>query len=249
MPKGIKYTKETFIIRAKQIHGDKYDYSRVDYKRNDGEVCIVCPDHGEFFQTPNHHLLNHKCRSCSKNKPLTSEEFFMKCNAIHNNYYNYDKSVFVSTQKSIIVTCPIHNDFKQLAGNHYQGQGCPRCNISKGNLKIENVLDSMNIEFEREKMFKDCRGKRKPLLFDFYIPKINTCIEFDGPHHFHPDIHKFKKSTRYTETHYEKVKSYDEIKNKYCVSKGIKLIRIPYWDYQNIETILLILSNLSPDNP
>ena len=62
MPK--KLTTEEFISKAKEVHGNKYDYSKVEYVNNHTKVCIICPKHGEFWQTPNHHLLGHGCSKC-----------------------------------------------------------------------------------------------------------------------------------------------------------------------------------------
>ena len=63
---GRRLTTEEFIKKAKEVHGDKYDYSKVEYKNTSTKVCIICPEHGEFWQTPNEHLQGHGCRKCSK---------------------------------------------------------------------------------------------------------------------------------------------------------------------------------------
>lgn len=63
---GKRKTIDEFIIQAKIIHGGKYDYSKVNYINNSTKVCIICPIHGEFWQTPNHHLSGHGCVKCGK---------------------------------------------------------------------------------------------------------------------------------------------------------------------------------------
>jgi hypothetical protein len=59
-------TKEQFVETSLSIHGNKYDYSKVEYKSNKDKVCIICPTHGEFMQTPNDHIGGHNCRKCSE---------------------------------------------------------------------------------------------------------------------------------------------------------------------------------------
>lgn len=108
---------------------------------------------------------------------------------------------------------------------------CPVCTKkeSKGERIIREFLDKNNLTFDQEKRFEDCKDKRS-LPFDFYLEDINTCIEFDGPHHYNPIYNDLK--------HFEDTQRHDNIKNKYCIDNNIKLIRIPYWEGHNIEKIL-----------
>lgn len=110
--------------------------------------------------------------------------------------------------------------------------GCPYCNNSKLEEKTSNVLKKNNINFIVQYIFKDCKYKA-PLRFDFYLPNNNVAIECDGEQH--------KKVIDYFggEENLKKQKIRDEIKNNYCKENGIKLIRIPYWEENNIEKILL----------
>lgn len=109
-----------------------------------------------------------------------------------------------------------------------------RCNVcarreSSGEKIIREILESKNVVFEQEKRFDGCKDK-KQLPFDFYLPDNNTCIEFDGPHHYRA-IYGDLEHTKMTQYH-------DQIKNEYCGKNGINLIRIPYWEGHNIEEIL-----------
>ena len=60
-----KLTTEEFIVRAKEVHGDKYDYSKVEYVNSTTKVCIICPKHGEFWQKPGNHMKGHGCARCA----------------------------------------------------------------------------------------------------------------------------------------------------------------------------------------
>lgn len=89
------------------------------------------------------------------------------------------------------------------------------------------------IDFEQEKRFYDCRDV-KPLPFDFYLPQYNLIIEFDGQQHFREVYNR----------DFETTKKHDEIKNKYCEDNDIDLLRIPYWDGNDIEKIISTKLNL-----
>ena len=99
---------------------------------------------------------------------------------------------------------------------------------SNGEIKIEKYLQDRNIEYKREYIFELLDKKR----FDFYLPLLNTCIEFDGKQHFEP-IDFFGGVDSFVEN-----KNRDKIKNDFCLKQNIKLIRIPYYHYHKIEVIL-----------
>ena len=134
----------SFIIKAKQVHGDVYDYSLSVYEGSTKHILIVCPVHGNFYKTPSKHLLGQGCPNCSKvNKKDTLEDFILKANKLHNNFYNYDKSIYTKSKDSINIVCKEHGEFSIIASNHLQGQGCPDCNnrlenFIKNSRKIHN---------------------------------------------------------------------------------------------------------------
>jgi hypothetical protein len=140
---------------------------------------------------------------------------------IHKNRYEYDYVDYKRCDIKIKIKCKIHGIFFQTPASHLSGKGCPLCLESQGELKIAEFLDSEKIKYEREKTFKDCRHKHN-LFFDFYIPDFNISIEYDGKQHFGPvDYYGGFPSYNY-------LKKTDAIKNNYCLTNGIKLIRIPY---------------------
>lgn len=140
---GKRKTTEEFIQESKQIHGDKYDYSKVDYVNANTKVCIIChekdefgDEHGEFWQKPSDHLHNHGCPKCSKRGKLTTEDFIKKSSHIHNNKYDYSKSQYINNASKICIVCHEndengieHGEFWQVAKNHLKGQGCPKCKL------------------------------------------------------------------------------------------------------------------------
>lgn len=120
---------------------------------------------------------------------------------------------------------------------------CPSCNLTKGEERVRDFLEKYNINYEVEKTFKGCKYKGS-LRFDFYIPSQNACIEYDGEQHF--DIVDFEGGSSEKELK-EKLKlnkKRDSIKDKYCKKNGIKLLRIPYYEFDNIENKLIEFLNI-----
>lgn len=134
-----KVTTQDFIERARELHGDKYDYSKVEYKSAKEKVCIICPEHGEFWQTPTSHL-NKKhpagCPLCNGGRKLTTEEFIQKAKEIHGDRYDYSKTEYIDNKTKVCIICKKHGEFWQLPNNHIHKtnkRGCPKCN---GGIKL-----------------------------------------------------------------------------------------------------------------
>lgn len=136
---GKKVTTEDFIIKAKEIHGDKYDYSKVQYVNSSTKVEIICPKHGSFWQTPNNHLSRKRgCPECNGGIRLTKEKFIEKANKLHNFKYNYSKVEYINSTTKVCIICPEHGEFWQLPSNHIHPshpRGCSKC---KGGVKIDS---------------------------------------------------------------------------------------------------------------
>lgn len=143
-----------------------------------------------------------------------------------------DESEYINGSIKILLKCPNGHKFNMRMHDFQQGNRCPYCNNSKGEEKIKNFLESQCIEYIKEKRFDECRGKSKPLPFDFYLPDYNCCIEYDGKQHFHLNSYSF------TLLDLMDRKYLDNKKTKYCQDNNIEIIRIPYWDFDNIEEIL-----------
>ncbi len=127
-----RLTTAEFIEKAKAVHGDKYDYSKVGYEGTKKKVSITCPIHGEFEQTPNDHFSGCGCRDCGyevlshKNAYATSD-FIQKARKAHGDVYGYGKVKYKNSGTKVIITCPIHGDFEQIPRNHCSSAGCPSC--------------------------------------------------------------------------------------------------------------------------
>ena len=122
-----KITNEDFVRMAKEVHGDKYDYSKTEYKLMRAKVKIICPVHGEFEQDARHHIDGCGCPKCShKSYKFTHDEFMEMARKIHGNKYEY-LSEYKRRNDKIQIKCPIHGVFEQEPRSHLNGAGCPKC--------------------------------------------------------------------------------------------------------------------------
>ena len=124
-------TTEQFIKEAMKVHGDKYDYSKVEYRNSKKEVCIVCPIHGEFWQKPINHLSGHGCQKCNKSNKLTKETFIEKAKQVHGDKYDYSKVEYKNNSTKVCIICPKHGEFWQTPNEHLQGHECKECSLEK----------------------------------------------------------------------------------------------------------------------
>ena len=296
-------TTKDVIERFKSVHSDKYDYSKVEYKNMHTKVCIICPEHGEFWQTPHNHLKGQDCSYCAKIKrkeketyaskksfinesikkfgnkfdyskvkyinnkikvtlicpehgeidvipyehlhsqfgckqcavetvgktkiESNSQNFFFKTSIIHNNKYDYKDSIYNGLQNPIVINCPIHGKFIQIASYHLNGCGCPKCGIklSKGENEIYEYVKSIytqTIHNDRSIL----NGKE----LDIYVPEKNIAIEYNGLL-WHSEQYKDDADIY----HLEKLKT--------CQKQNIRLIHI--FEDEWIEKSQIVKSRLN----
>lgn len=238
-----KLTQEKFIYKANIKHNSYYDYSLVNYINSTTKVTIVCPKHGKFEQQPNNHLHGQRCLKCMgdnvrKARISNTEDFIKKSKKVHGEKYDYSLVNYKTGKDKIIIICPSHGEFLQTPFAHSSPsmrQGCPFCRISKGEDEIEKFLIKNNIEYIREHRFDNCINPKtnKKLPFDFYIPSLNTIIEFQGEQHYKEFKNHFKSSGGL-----KGIQERDKIKRKFGLSNNFNYIEISYKEFNNINLIL-----------
>lgn len=153
-----KYSKNDFIEKAKKVHKNKYDYSKVKWKNIKEKILIICKKHGEFMQTPDKHInAKQGCQLCSKRPIYNQNMIIEKANNIHNNKYDYSKAKFITMFKNITIICKIHGKFKQTPANHIRHkQGCPKCYYESKFLTreefIKRSIENHNILYDYSKV-------------------------------------------------------------------------------------------------
>lgn len=138
--------EEQFKQKARQVHGDWYDYDHVEYKNNKTEVTIVCPEHGPFKQRPDRHLSGSGCKECgnttSETKRKANEDSFIKrSRKLHNDFYGYDNVFYKNFHTKVEITCPVHGPFFQTPANHLSNHGCPGCSVDNRRMTQEEFID------------------------------------------------------------------------------------------------------------
>jgi len=121
-----------FLSRAKEIHGDKYDYSKTQYINKRDKITITCPLHGDFTILPKNHWDGQGCKECGylnrDNRRTEADKFIEKAKQVHGDKYDYSKTEYITARNKVTITCPLHGDFDIKAGLHVNSkQGCREC--------------------------------------------------------------------------------------------------------------------------
>ena len=146
-----KLTTEEFIEKAQKIHKNRYDYSEVNYINSRSKVCIICKEHGKFWQLANAHLQGQGCPMCnSKNIPLTKDQFIKQAIEVHQNKYDYSEvPEFPGSHIPVSIICSIHGKFLQSTYAHRSGQGCPKCANEKNAIRQTYTWGQLKEKFNK----------------------------------------------------------------------------------------------------
>ena len=182
--------------------------------------CLKCGS--KFNQAPADHLRGRGCRTCANLRMRhNTSDFIVKATKVHGNKYDYSAVKYKTGVQKVTIICRKHGRFRQRPKDHILNrQGCPKCHYSKAELRIDRMLQSYNVEYTSQSRI-GCKNPLtgRELIFDFYIPSLATCIEFDGPHHFAPIRPKVSLNG---------IQYRDKIKTQYCQANGIRLERIKF---------------------
>jgi len=229
-------TTKKFIKKAIKIHGNKYNYSLVNYKSSIKNVIIICNIHGQFEQKCANHLIGKGCKVCGHTKTTNSQksntqEFIKKAQKIHNNQYDYSLVEYKKARDKIKIICNKHNlIFEQTPSNHLSGNKCQICSHTCSNL--ENLwLNILNIPNEYRQFKLKINGRL--LKCDGYDPLTKTIYEFYGDFwHGNPLFYNSKDINCVSKKKFGD--SYQELlnKEKFIFDNGYKLISI--WENEFI---------------
>ena len=150
-----KLTKKEVIERFKKVHGDKYDYSLVEYEGANNKIKIRCFLHGSFQQIPFEHWSGQGCPQCGilkrrNSRRKTTEEFIVEANLVQDDFYDYSKSIYKGNKNKIIIICHSHGMFEQSPDSHLKGARCPECakisyRLKRGKKANDFICESENI--------------------------------------------------------------------------------------------------------
>lgn len=219
--------KEYIESNGDQLLSTEYINARQDLK-------IKCSKGHIYNMKWYNYKTGYRCPSCgierSKEKQKYSYQYVREY--IKNQGDELLSTEYINCKTKLKIKCSKGHIYSVTFDNYKMGYRCPICKISKGENKIKNILDKYKINYIQQYKLEDCRFKRS-LPFDFYLPNYNLLIEYDGIQHY-KIVERFDGYNGFIDT-----KIRDTIKNIYCKDNNIKLIRIPYWEKNNIENILI----------
>ena len=231
--------KERFITKAMARHNGKYNYDKVEYNGSYTKVCITCPKHGDFWQTPSNHLMGCGCKECMIERfSLSQDTFISRLIGIFGEKYDLSMALYKNDKEKVCLICPIHGEFHKLPSNLYRGQGCPKCKVSHLENDIMALLEENGIEY-----IYQCNSKTFEWLglqsLDFYLPKYNVAIECQGIQHFKCGGKIF------TEEKLKRTKDSDKRKLIKCNEHDVKIlyysnlgIEYPYEVFEDKQKLL-----------
>ena len=229
-------TKEEFILKAREIHGWKYDYSEANYVNSRTKICIICPKHGKFFVTPNSHLAGVGCKKCSsetksKKMLMNTTDFITEAQKKHGNKYDYSKVNYINSRTKVLIICPEHGEFLQSPSVHMRTCGCPYC----GN---ENKSESKKMKKED---FINKANKIHNYKYDYSKIEYNGCKEkikitcsIHGDFYQSPYMHLFGQGCPKCGNG---SKNKDRTKTKEDFIKDAIKVHGDKYDYSNVEYI------------
>jgi hypothetical protein len=176
--KGLPY----FLKKAKEIHRERYDYSLANFTTLETPIKIICREHGEFFQSPEKHLLGRGCQKCgarhaASQRKDTTESFTAKACKIHEDRYNYSEVDFLYSDEKVKIICKEHGAFWQTPNSHLGGQGCNKCShhVSKPEIELCKFISGLGLKLETS--VRGLIGKKE---IDILVPEKNLAIEING---------------------------------------------------------------------
>lgn len=180
--------QEKFIQKAIQKFGNKFDYSKVNYVRNDVPITIVCPIHGEFQKKPTQFLVSkHGCTKCAneasaKDRKKTTEQFIKESKAIWGNKFLYEKTQYVDNETKVIITCPIHGDFYTRPSDFLRKHGCPHCKgEQQKQLNKEMFGDTLDIFIQKSKQVHGDKYDYSKVIYNNSKTKVCIICPEHGP--------------------------------------------------------------------
>lgn len=228
--------KYTYDEVKEYVESQGYVLLSDDYINCEEKLILKCPVGHEYYVSFTNFRTGNRCPlCCTCNKKYTYNEVK---DYVESQGYTLLSDNYINCKTKLKLLCSNGHEYFVSFDNFKRGKRCSSCKKrSLGEEKILDVLNYYGIQYIRQKTFDNCYYKYK-LPFDFYLPDYNIIIEYDGIQHFE-EVEAWGGLSKLELTQLK-----DEIKNEYCMVNDIQLIRIPYWNYNDIEYILTRELNL-----
>jgi predicted nucleic acid-binding Zn-ribbon protein len=233
-------TTEQYIAKLSEVNPGYVPLE--EFKNISTPILHKCVRHSVIWRVlPSTLLKGCGCNICgieknNKATMLSTEEYRQKLSLANQDVEVCEE--YIGTHRKIKHRCnKCGYTWNAIPSNLLRGQGCPKCYRSTGERKIAEFLDSIKVEYIPQFRIQECKYKRS-LPFDFYIPTIDLLIEFQGQQHYEPSDFGSSQDN-FAGRNFALISLRDKIKKEYCKLHNIRLLEIPYWDYKNIESILI----------
>jgi hypothetical protein len=232
-------TTEEWILKAQEVHGFKYDYSKIEYKDANNKVEILCSIHGSFWQMANSHLQGNGCSKCVGHYSPTTEEWIERAQEVHGSRYDYSNVVYTGCDNKVEIICSVHGSFFQTSYGHIQGHNCPKCSkkgFSQKAIKwLEYIMSKENIHIEHAMNSGEYQIPDTRLRADGYCPDSNTIYEFHGTiYHGDPRICD-PEDCNYLGKNYKDLYDKTLKKEEKIKELGFNLVTMWELDYDNLN--------------
>lgn len=231
-----KLSTQEFIERSMKIHGDRYDYSLVDYyKNNKTKIKIICKVHGVFEQSPKNHLDGCGCIRCIiKPNTSTSHEFVEKAKKVHGELYDYSLVDYKNSYTHVKILCKEHGVFEQQPRHHFEGSGCSKCTSKSYSKLAMKWLESLGISNLRTALSQEGEFTIPGSLYkaDGYCEETNTIYEFHGDYwHGNPKVFDPNEINVVNKKTFGELYENTLRKKEYILSLGFKYVEMWESDY------------------
>jgi hypothetical protein len=180
------YKTELFISKAEKIHGNRYNYSKVNYINSKTHVIIICKEHGEFKQTPSNHLSKFNCQKCSNNFKSNTDLFINKAKQIHGELYEYSKVNYVNADTPVIIICKEHGEFKQIPDFHINRKSkCSKC--------VNNISSNIDDFIKKSNYIHNNKYDYSCVNYINSFTPVKIICKKHGEFEQSPDVHLHKK--------------------------------------------------------
>ena len=211
-----------------------------DYKGAFTKIKCFCKIHNvEWMVRPDNLRSGCRCPECKRQRKhnsqvRTTEEYIAELKMSNPNIELLEP--YKTANEKLRFRCTIHNyEWEAIPQKLlYRHCGCPKCGSYNNEFKLHDILTSWGYKVELQKRFIDCKDK-STLPFDVYLPDYNICIEYDGEQHYIKNKFEWRNSSH---SSFDLIQLHDSMKTKYCLEHEIPLIRIPYWEADNMESFL-----------
>ncbi|HEX3075035.1 MAG TPA: hypothetical protein VHP30_15585 [Ignavibacteriales bacterium] len=215
-----------------------------DYTHGENKINVECPEGHSWLSSPLYLLKGKGCPICNKENSVSPlkkshQQFVKEMDDKFGDEYTVLGEYSLFNKPVSIRHNPCGNQWHPIASNVFAKGSCPKCKRSKGEKDIRKFLVDNSLSYEEEFTFEDCRGDKYSLRFDFCVMKNESIwflVEYDGEFHF--EENRMYKDEFIRKQKFIELKERDSIKTEYCISNSIPLLRIPYWEKENVQVIL-----------